>query len=173
MDQLISSRSFLKPSRRTLAEQTVGLGIIALGSFLFAMLEKSFFTEGSEWIASLNTPFWKFSDSYNFLALTAVHSSLAISFWTLWRSFSLRVLKLELSLFLSMFVLESIWGLSLFKGHEALPALFALLLWMSTDVLLSVLFWKKEKIAGALFFLPLIWTFYLISTNMVLCIANP
>jgi tryptophan-rich sensory protein len=72
-----------------------------------------------------------------------------------------------------MFVLESIWGLSLFKGHETLPSLFVLLLWMSTDVLLAILFWKKEKVAGGLFFLPLIWIFYLISTNMVLCIANP
>ncbi|HEX2583317.1 MAG TPA: TspO/MBR family protein [Chlamydiales bacterium] len=167
------SRPFLNSSRRTLAEQTVGLGIIALGSFLFAVLEMTFFREGSQWVASLNIPFWKFSDSYTFLALTAVHSSLALSFWILWRSFSLRVLKLELSLFLSMFVLESIWGLSLFKGHETLPALFTLLLWMSTEVLLAVLFWKKEKIAGMLFFFPLLWIFYLISTNMVLCIANP
>jgi translocator protein len=173
MDQSTLSRQFLKPSHRTFAEQTVGLGIIALGSFLFAVLEMTFFTGGSQWLASLKTPSWAFSGSCNLPVLAAVHASLALSFWTLWRCYSLRALKLELSLFLSMFVLESIWGLSLFKGHETLLALLALLLWMSTDVILAVLFWKKEKVAGAFFFLPLIWTFYLISTNMVLCIANP
>ncbi len=173
MNQSTFSRQLPNLSRRTFAEQTVGLGIIALGSFLFAALEMTFFTEESQWLASMKTASWAFSDSYNLLALGAVHGSLALSFWTLWRSVSLRSLKLELSLFLSMFVLESIWGLSLFKGHETLLALLALLLWMSLDVILAVLFWKKEKIAGAFFFFPLIWTFYLISTNMVLCIANP
>ena len=173
MDQPTLSRQFLKSSHRTKPEQSVGLGIIALGSFLFALLLMTFFTEGGPWISSLKNPFWKFSDSYNFPALASVHASLAFSFWILWRSFSLRALKVELSLFLSAFILESVWGLSLFKGQETLLALFALLLWMSAEVILSALFWKKEKVAGLLFFLPLIWTFYLISTNMALCIANP
>ena len=173
MSQSTLPRPLLKPSHRTLAEQTVGLGIISLGSFLFAFLLMTFFNEGSRWIASLNTPFWTFSDSYHFPILALVHASLAFAFWILWRSVSLRGLKVELSLFLTAFILESVWGASLFKGKETLLALFALLLLMSAEVILAALFWKKEKGAGLLFFFPLLWTFYLISTNMVLCIANP
>jgi len=163
---------YLKPSHRTRAEQSVGFGIIAVASFLFAFLLITFFNEESLWVASLKTPFWRFSNSYSFSALSFVHVSLAFSFWTLWRIFSLRTLKVELSLFLTAFILQSVWALSLFKGKETLLALFALLLSMSAQILLTALFWKKEKIAGALFCFSLIWTFYLISTNMVLCIAN-
>ena len=173
MDQSTLTRLFQKTSHRTLAEQCVGFGIIASASFLFAFLLMTFFTEGALWLATLINPFWTLSNTYAYFVLVLVHASLTFSFWILWRSFSLRKLKLELSLFLSAFILESIWGLSLFKGHETLLALFALLLWMSAQVILTALFWKKEKAAGILLFLPLLWTFYLISTNMALCIANP
>ena len=140
---------------RTQYEQVVGLGIIAFGSLFFTYLNHLL-------IAAQNLP----------IAL-AIHASLAISFWLLWKVESLRRLKLELCLFLTVFVFEASWFLSFYLLHQQLLALGFILMWMTNLLLLTALFWKKDKMAGLTLSIVLIWTFYLLSTNIMLCITNP
>lgn len=143
--------SLEKSSHRTLPEQLVGLGIYLSLCF------------GFELISGLTK---------NFLG-TLYFIALALGMWTLWRRYSLRVLKLELSVFLSQFLFQVMWSVSFFILHQSLLALVALLLLWCNTLLAALLFWKKERFSGLLFLFPLLWTFYLVGQNMVSCISTP
>src|SRR3989344_6279821 len=162
-----------KASHRSLSEQLAGFGIIGLSCLAFAFLGGYLFQLREQWYLALHHAPWSIPVSWHSPLETLVHLSLTLSFWTLWRRHSLRTLKLELSLFLGLFLLESTWTLSLFGIQQTLLAIIALLLWMVDAMALSALCWKKEKTAGQLLLPVLLWLFYLVSVNMVLCIANP
>lgn len=142
---------FARPSHRTRPEQFVGLGI-----YLSIAL-------GCEVISKLTT---------HFLG-TLYFICLALGMWVLWRRYSLRVLKLELSVFLAQFLFQIVWSLSFFVFQQSLLALVSLLLLWCNTLLATLLFWKKERFSGMLYLFPLIWTFYLALVNMGACISNP
>lgn len=137
----------LKPSHRTRAEQGVGLSIFLLLSAAGLFLNPIF-----SW-------FW-----------TLYHLLLPFSMWTLWRRYSLRRLKLELSVYLALALFQMSWTLSLFYLQETLLALVALLLLWCTQLLATLLFWKKERLSGLLLILPFLWVFYIMALNMVTCL---
>jgi tryptophan-rich sensory protein len=155
----------LSLSHRTAAEQSVGLGIIAFGSMLFAYLNQQLYKSGNAhpWITA----------SWNLPVMIAIHTCVAIAFWLLWRSTSLRKMKPELYLYLTSFAFESAWTYSLYKLHLQLLALGPILLWMTNLLVITGLFWKKDRAAGSSLILALAWTFYLMSINIMLCITNP
>lgn len=136
-------------SHRTKPEQLVGLGI-----YLSISL-------GFEMISGLTA---------NFLG-TLYFISLALGMWTLWRRYSLRILKLELSVFLAQFLFQIIWSVSFFALEQSLLALVALLLLWCNTLLAALLFWKKERLSGLLSLFPLIWIFYLVAVNMLACMS--
>lgn len=162
-----------KSSTRTLSEQIVGFGIIAIGSVSFFLLNRFLFAMGSGWFAAKHQAPWTLPSTWNMPVLACVHIAIAVSFWYLWRVHSMKHLKLELYLVLSCLFMETVWSTILYVLHEPLPALVALILWMSAGHILTALFWKREKLAGCFFFLSLVWIFYSLSTNIVLCITNP
>lgn len=146
-----SQTPFSFDRQRTGPEQLVGLGIyltICLG-FVF--------------ISGLNREF--LSTLYAII--------LGLGMWALWRRHSLRVLKLELSVFLAQFIFQSFWGMSLYIIHQSLLVLVALLLLSSNTLLATLLFWKKERLSGILYLFPLLWVIYLTFVNMISCISNP
>jgi hypothetical protein len=138
-----------QPSHRTRPEQLVGLGIYLSISLGFEIMSR------------LTT---------NFLG-TIYFISLALGMWTVWRQHSLRVLKLELSLFLAQFLFQMIWSISFYVFEQSLLALVALLLLWCNTLIATLLFWKKERISGLLSFFPLIWVFYLVGINMLACMS--
>ncbi len=144
---LFSWSKVLKPSHRTNPEQLVGLSI-----FLLICL-------GFEVLSGLTT------QPLYFL-------SLGFSMWTLWRRYSLRVLKLEVSLFSAQFFFQIAWSFSYFVLQEMLLALVVLLLLWCNTLLATLLFWKKERLSGWLLLFPLVWVFYLVGSHMVPCMSN-
>jgi tryptophan-rich sensory protein len=140
-----------RSSHRTRPEQLVGLGI-----YLLICL-------GIEVISGL---------TMNLLG-TLYFISLSFGMWALWRKYSLRVIKLELSVFLAQFVFQIVWSVAFFALEQSLLALVALLLLWCTTLLATLLFWKRERISGLLFLFPLIWIFYLVGLNMVTCMSKP
>ncbi len=137
----------LKKSHRTRPEQAVGLGIylsIALGFQIAFPLGGHFFGVFCSILLSL-------------------------SMWTLWRFFSLRALKLELSIFLLHFLLQT---MSFFALQKILLELVVLLLLWCNLLMAILLFWKKERLSGIFLLYPVIWIFYLIGMNMMQCMAT-
>jgi hypothetical protein len=98
---------------------------------------------------------------------------LSFSAWTLWRRFSLRVLKLEMSVFLAQFLFQIAWNLSFFTFQATLLALGALVLLFCNNLLAALLFWKKERLSGQLLLVPFAWIFFCLCLNMIICIFNP
>lgn len=142
---------FLKRSHRTRPEQLVGLAIYLLISL------------GFQTLTGLTAQF-----------LGILYSlCLALSMWTLWRRYSLRVLKLELSVFLAQFLFQAAWSFSHFALQETVLELVSLLLLWSNTLLAALLFWKKEPLSTLLLLFPLVWVFYWVGLNMVICISNP
>jgi len=154
----LTSVRFLRPSHRTRPEQLVGLGIYLILCLGFQLL--------GGWLAQFSNPVYT-------LLCAAYFLSLGLSMWSLWRRNSLRVLKLELSLFLAQFLFQMLWCLSFFVLQQTLLALVAILLLWSLTLLAGLLFWKKERLSGALLLFPICWVFYLVGLNMVICISNP
>lgn len=146
---------FLKPSHRTRPEQLVGLSIF----LLFSATIMSFFLKG---LPFLDLIFWG-----------AYHLFLPLSVWTLWRRYSFKHLRVELSLYLAFIALQVFWSLSLFFLQEILLALVALLLLWCAQLLAILLYWKKERLSGILLIPPFLWVFYIMALNMVTCVSKP
>jgi tryptophan-rich sensory protein len=177
MNQTTSTSFFppikLRASNRSLGEQFLGLAIISIVCLLPVLVSSFLFSIKQEWYQTLRHAPWEIPLSWHPALFSVVHGFISLSFWTLWRSHSLRNIRPELSLFIGFLLLESIWGLSLLGMQEKLLALMVLLLWMSQTICCAALYWKKEKAAGLLLIPTLGWIFYLVSANMVLCIINP
>jgi len=157
-------QTLLRSSHRTIPEQFVGLAILFGTS---AMIQSV-------------TAWTKYGSSHNLLpdrvyvfCTTANFFLLSIGMWSLWRRYSLRILKLEFSLYLAQFVFQIGWSISFFLMHEILLSLVLLLLLWCNTLLAGILFWKKEKLAGQFFLLPFFWIFTLITLNMSLCVTTP
>jgi tryptophan-rich sensory protein len=75
--------------------------------------------------------------------------------------------------FLAQFLFQVAWSVSFYGFQQALLALVALLLLWCNTLLIGLLLWKKEKLAGLIFIYPFLWTFYLAGLNMVACISKP
>ncbi|OGN65270.1 MAG: hypothetical protein A3E80_00115 [Chlamydiae bacterium RIFCSPHIGHO2_12_FULL_49_9] len=153
----LSQNRLLKPSNRSAAEQITGLLIFSMSFFLLEIFNRTVVKE-----PLLQETAWTL---YYLLISTAM--------WILWRRFSLRVIKLEFSGFLLALILQIIWGVDCFGFKETLPTLFALTLLWCNNLVATVLFWKKEKLSGALFLLPFLWSLYVMGENMIKCISNP
>lgn len=143
-----------RASHRTKPEQWVGLGIYLILGLGFEVMSA-------------------FGQEFSFFLTTLYFLCISFSMWTLWRLHSLRVLKLELSLFLAQFLFQIVWSVSFYGLHERLLALFVLLLLWFNTLVAALLFWKKERLSGGLLFFPVLWIFYLVGLNMVKCISNP
>jgi tryptophan-rich sensory protein len=141
----------LRPSHRTLPEQLVGLGI-----YLLLCLGVQFFSgRAPGWVETILS--------------TLYFLSLAFGMWALWRRYSLRTLRWELPIFLAQFLFQAAGSLSSLVLHQQLLTLVALLLLWSNTLLAALLFWKKERLSGSLLFFPVLWNFYLVGLNMVIC----
>ncbi len=168
-------RRAARPSHRILSEQWVGFGIFLLICACFEwlngwLIQLSLF---DSWFRSLLQTPWTLTDRGYAAAWTVYYFILALSIWSLWRRYSLRVLKLEFSVFFAQLIFQLAWTTSFFILHETLVALAALVLLWCNNLLAALLFWKKERVSGQLLLIPFIWMFYVMGLNMVICISNP
>jgi tryptophan-rich sensory protein len=165
----------LKPSHRTLPEQLVGLSIFLSISFGFEFLNHwiGSFAAHSDWYTNLFLAPWALQTWHATPLWFVYHFLLPLSMWTLWRRYSLRTLKLELSSFLLLFVFQTVWSCSFFILQETLLSLAGLILLLTNTIFSALLFWKKESVSGQLLILPFFWVFYIMGINMAICISNP
>jgi len=152
---------WLKPSHRTWPEQWVGASIFLLLGLLFEWISRV--------LVRLSLTDSSISARWGWIICNLL---VAAAIWHLWRRYSLTKLKLEFSLFLSQFVLQIGWSLTIYF-HEALLSLIALLFLSSNAILSALLFWKKERIGGQMWIFSILWILYLVGINMMICIANP
>ncbi|OGN55338.1 MAG: hypothetical protein A3D96_03565 [Chlamydiae bacterium RIFCSPHIGHO2_12_FULL_44_59] len=145
-----SEQPLVGSSHRTLGEQLVGFSIYLTLSLSIGLL------------------FPLASSFYDLLASMV----LGLSMWSLWRVYSLKRLKVELSIFFAQFSLQVIWNMSNHVFAQELLALVSLLLLWSNMIMVTLLFWKKQKLSGVLLLYPIFWIFYLVGVNMIASIRG-
>lgn len=158
---------FLKPSCRNYAEQLIGLGILLLFSFaaisLNPLLSSSYHYSSRLFFKSL--PLSTFHGI--FLGMFFLNT---LSFWCIWRKESLRRLKIETSLFISLFIFSILWQSIFFLVNSSLLSLIVLLFSGCLTLLLMALFWKREKLAICLLIPYLLWIMCLSWNNLSICL---
>ena len=164
-----------KKSHRTFPEQLIGFFIFLAVSLFFSRMNYWIVAETakSAWYQSLIQAPWALHSWMQSLPWLSYHSILAVSIWILWRSYSLRALKLETGLFFASLFFEGISTVGFFSYHETLISLIFFLLLFCNILLSALLFWKKEPLSGQLMLLPFFWIFYIMGINMAICILNP
>jgi translocator protein len=174
MSILTSWLPLLKPCHRLRAEQFVGLVLIAILCLGWGLWNRWIvqFSIHSEQVHELIKAPWTLLGWISALLWSIFYISQTVSFWTLWRQYPLRALKLEISVYLSQFSLQILWSLSFFLWHETSLALVILLLQLTATLLNVLVFWKKDRLAGLLMSPPLILGIYIGSLNMALCLLN-
>ncbi|HSX38280.1 MAG TPA: tryptophan-rich sensory protein [Chlamydiales bacterium] len=157
---------WIKPSHRSWAEQAIGGAIFLLLSFTVKWAARFFMTAPR--VQEFFSSHWALSMAISNPPWIAYHFLIAGAMWILWRRYSLRVLSLELAIFLCALFLEIGWSLS-FYCDEPLFALATLVFLCSSAILGALLYWKKERFSGQAFLLSFLWIFYVMSTNMSIC----
>ena len=158
---------FLKTTYRTKTEQMIGLAILLL--FCFATLSiNSLLSNSYHCICRL---FFKCLSLSTFHGIFLVMFSLnTLGFWSIWRKESLRRLKLESTLFGSLFLFTTLWQTVFFLTSSALLSLVMLLFTGSLLLIIMALFWRREKIASCLLIPHFLWITCLSWNNLTLCL---
>jgi tryptophan-rich sensory protein len=170
-----TSLFWFKPSHRTWPEQALGAALFLLVSLTFEWLSWSLIQLSSEteWPRQIFFSHWAFSAAISLPVWTFYNFLAALAMWNLWRRSSLKILGLELAVFLFQLVLQAGWFLSFFVFRESRLALAILLFLCSSTILAALLYWKKERFSGQALIPPFFWIFYVMGVNMAICISNP
>ena len=155
--------TWFKPSHRSLPEQAVGAAIFLLISWV-SRLASGWFIIASQ--TEILVPYQILSKS----AWIPYHLLAAFSMWMLWRRYSLTILKVELAVFLLQLALLTGWAIGFFY-HGPLLALTAMIFLNCSTILATLLFWKKEPLAGQALLPQFFWIFYCLAVNMVICVT--
>ena len=116
---------------------------------------------------SFNPPDWVFAPVW-----TALYLMMAIAGWRVWRRTRIAARWKALSVFAVQLALNVIWSL-LFFGLQrvdlALAEIVILFLAISVN---TVMFWRIDRLAGALFVPYLLWVAYATALNAALWLLN-
>lgn len=96
----------------------------------------------------------------------------SISSFTLWKSFTFKKLKLEMSLFFGLYLLSILWNFAFLIKHNYFISLIISLFILFFSIILNLLIWKKEKIAAIIVFISTLWILYLFILNMSASITS-
>jgi benzodiazapine receptor len=101
---------------------------------------------------SFNPPDWLFAPVW-----TTLYALMAISAWLIWRSQGFRGAGWPLAVFLAQLALNVLWSILFFGRHELGLALGEIALLWATIALMVGLFWRQQRLAGALQIPYLLW----------------
>jgi len=127
-----------------LAFLVICLGISAAGGAATA-------SSVGTWYQTLQKPFfnppnWLFAPVW-----TALYIMMAIAGWRVWRAHGLRGARAAMALFAVQLALNLAWSF-LFFGYRMIgAALIEIILLLMAILVTTVLFWKRDRLAGMLF----------------------
>ncbi len=95
---------------------------------------------------SFNPPNWLFAPVW-----TALYIMIAVAGWRVWRAHGLRGARAAMALFAVQLALNLAWSF-LFFGYRMIgAALIEIVLLLMAILVTTVLFWKRDRLAGMLF----------------------
>lgn len=158
------------PPTPSSGQQTVGL--IAWLVFCFAAAATGFFVSIDAWFESLNKPSWN-PPSWLFGPVwTTLYAMMAVAAWLVWRRGGWKTHARALGMFCLQWLFNALWTPLFFGAHRPdLAFLDIALLWCALAVT-AVLFWRANKVAGALLLPYLAWVTFAAALNLTIWRMN-
>lgn len=129
-----------------------------------------------EWYAALVKPAWTPPDWVFGPVWTVLYASMAVAAWRVWRAWrraAAHGARGALTAYLVQLALNALWSYLFFGLHRpALAFLELVALWLAIAITL-VLFWRIDRLAGALLVPYLAWVTLAGSLNLALWRLNP
>ncbi|MFN0133014.1 MAG: TspO/MBR family protein [Phycisphaerales bacterium] len=159
------------PPTRSRGQRAVGL--IGWLVFCFAAAATGFFVSTNGWFEGLQKPSWN-PPSWLFGPVwTALYAMMAVAAWLVWRTAGWQTHPWALRMFCLQWLLNALWTPLFFGAHRpGLAFLDIVLLWCVLAVTV-VLFWRVNRIAGALLLPYLGWVSFAAVLNLTIWRMNP
>jgi len=115
---------------------------------------------------SFAPPNWVFAPVW-----TALYGLMAVAAWRVWRVTGTR--SLEIGAYAAQLFFNFIWSAIFFAAHQIGLALADIGLLFLLVLLTTILFWRRDRIAGLLFLPYLAWTGFAAALNQAFWVLNP
>lgn len=150
----------------------VWLGLAAwIGITALAALIGTQFGTGA-WYEALEKPDWTPPNAVFGPVWSVLYLMMAIAAWRVWRRAGFDGARPALAMYLVQLALNAAWSALFFGAHEIALALIDIMaLWLAIAATL-VLFWKHDRIAGALLVPYLLWVGYASALNGAILAMN-
>lgn len=158
--------------RRSKARKWLGLPAWVVVAFMPAATAA--LVDTGTWYESLATPAWT-PPSWVFGPVwTVLYLLMGIAAWRIWakQGFGDRSTRLALVLFLAHLILNAAWTWLFFGLHMLAAASVEIVVLWATILVLVVLFWKRDRMAGVLFVPYLLWVTYAVTLSIGYTIMN-
>ena len=143
------------------------LGTLAVGA------SASFFTEPSisTWYAGLIRPSfappnWVFAPVW-----TTLYVLMGVAAWRVWRIAGTK--SPEMGVYAALLIFNLAWSAIFFSAHQIGLALAELCLLLVLILAATILFWRRDRIAGLLFLPYLAWSSFAAALNHAFWALNP
>jgi len=140
---------------------------LAVGAFASVFTEPNI----STWYAGLlrpdfAPPNWVFAPVW-----TTLYALMAVAAWRVWRVVGLK--SLEIGAYALQLIFNFAWSAIFFAGHRIGLALADIGLLFLLILITTILFWRRDRIAGLLFLPYLAWTGFAAALNEAFWALNP
>ena len=151
---------------KSLQQQVIGLMIWFIISFFASIQAKSFY--GSLIQPAWAPPAWLFGPVW-----TLLYALMAIAAWLVWRRGGFKTNQLALAIFLMQLIANGLWSWVFFAWNLGVLSLVNIaVLWMMI-VLNIIVFWRRDRLAGALMIPYLLWVSFASGLNYAMWYLNP
>lgn len=150
------------------------LGLLVWIAIAFLPSATAAFGSPGTWYDSLEQPGWT-PPSWVFGPVwTLLYLLMGIAAWRVWakHGFRDRKARLALVLFLAHLILNAAWTWLFFDLHLLTAAAVEIVILWGMILVLVILFWKHDRIAGALLLPYLLWVTYAVTLSIGFAVMN-
>lgn len=151
------------------------LGLPAWIAIAFAPAATAMFVDTGTWYESLKRPAWT-PPSWVFGPVwTLLYLLMGVAAWRVWVRFGFRDRSppRALVLFLAHLIPNAAWTWLFFGLHMLAAAAVDIVVLWGMILALVVLFWKRDRTAGALLVPYLLWVTYAVTLSVAFAVMNP
>lgn len=125
------------------------------------------------WYEALAKPAWNPPNAIFGPVWSLLYALMGVAAWLVWRRGGFKRAGAALGLFAVQLGLNALWSYLFFGLHRIDLAFFEVLVLWSLILIVAVLFWREDRLAGALMLPYLLWVGFASILNFVLWRLNP
>jgi benzodiazapine receptor len=148
----------------------VGLVGWLLVSFAAGLIGSRFMP--GAWYASLVKPAWTPPDAVFAPVWTVLYVLMGVAAWLVWRRAGFTGASAALTLFLVQLILNALWSYLFFGLHRVDLALLEIVVLWVAILVVALLFWREDRLAGVLMIPYLLWAGFAAGLNFALWRLN-